>query len=91
LYGLVDSKISETTDKVSIKKIIPKKLPNGKYFKESFDHSVSFISIIITTNKTKTAIAPQYIIINLNEMYSHSNKNNILPEETKLNTNNKTE
>ena len=57
-YGLLDSKILGTIIKISIKKIIPKKLPNGKYFKKSFAKKTVFRSNIITTNKNKTAIAP---------------------------------
>ena len=45
----------------------------------------------IRVSKNKTAIAPTYIRIKISEMYSHSNRNKTLDEETKLNTKNKTE
>jgi hypothetical protein len=45
----------------------------------------------MTTNKNKTAIAPTYTKIKISEIYSHSNKNKMLDEETKLKTRNKTE
>ena len=45
----------------------------------------------MTTNKNKTAIAPTYIIIKINEMYSHSSKNKRLADDMKLKTKNKTE
>ena len=70
---------------------MPKKPPNGKYFKESFAKQIVFMSNIITTNKNKTAIAPTQIIMKINEIYSHSNRNKILDDETKLSTKNKTE
>lgn len=70
---------------------MPKKLPNGKYFKESWVKWTTFISNIITTNRNKTAIAPTQIMIKINEIYSHSNKSKIVDEETKLKTKNKTE
>lgn len=80
-----------TEHRISIKKIVPIKLPKGKYFKRSFVEYTVFTSSIMTTNRNKTAIAPTQIIMKINEMYSHSNKNKRLDEATKLKTKNKTE
>ena len=78
-------------DNSSNKKILPIKVPKGKYLTESKVKIFDLKSNNITANKNKIVIAPTYINTKRNAKKSHSKKKSSNADEKKLKIKNSTE